>query len=180
MKTIAANLDGIKRPLNVRKDELLGLLRCNPPETDRSFTFKNRIALAMRNHELESLILQLKDSNLTLDHFIDDRLVIESLDRRAAIRHRPREIAATFQDIRQRADHLYAALEQARTSDCEASHSVLLHLENRAPPKIETTQVTANRGREVRFCISLALQTSTSKDICWHNGMVLSSSKSTF
>lgn len=153
------------------KDDLLALLKSNPPDASRKYTFRAKITLALRDNEIEKLIAELDSSNLTLATFIDDRMKIEALDQRAAIRSRPRELASMCKRIRDHAEDLYTALAQARTANCQSAHRVLLHLENKFPPETSPYQRTPVLHK-VHFSLAFALEGVSTDSVCWHEGTV--------
>lgn len=128
----------------------------------------------MKEKDLRCLTDQLDHSNLTLSGFINDSDMLERLASKPKDSARAQKLSETMRKIRLQADYLYEAICNARVPECDASHRVMLHLEDRLPPGGSTRLWQSKpTDKALSFQISIAWQ---SKDpvcgSCWHQTAV--------
>lgn len=123
----------------------------------------------MKDKDLNRLTIRLDTSNLTLSGFINDSDMLERLSTQPTGNKRAHMIAETMRKIRLQADYLYQAISNARLPNCHASHRVMLHLEDRLPPK----GYMGTADENVNFSLSIAWQSrDPSCSSCWHQTAV--------
>lgn len=158
------------------KADLQALLVGNP-RMNGTFTWLKKVDFTMKDKDLRSLTDQLDRSNWTLSGFINDSDMLERLSSKPTNGSRAHMMSETMRRTRLQADILYTAICNARLPDCHASHRVMLHLEDRLPPKGDLPPwqpVTADR--KVSFCLSIAWQPrDPACGSCWHQTAVTAS-----
>ena len=163
----------LSSPNQAGRADLRALLAGNP-SISGTYTWMKKVDFTMKNKDLRLLTDQLNDSNMTLSSFINDSDMLERLSSKPTENLRAHMLSDTMSTIRLQAGYLYEAICNARLPECHASHRVMLHLEDRLPPKGDLRpRQTRTVDQALNFGLSIAWRSRDPEcHSCWHQTAV--------
>ncbi|KAF7534816.1 hypothetical protein G7054_g5932 [Neopestalotiopsis clavispora] len=155
LKTLARKLSHIRRPENVKQDDLVAILVANPFH-ESGFSFLKRLKFTIERGSLKSLIDELSEDRLSMKTIISRVKARKEHSIKDASRS-ARRLARVYTRINHNCTPLLKAICQACNGSCTNEHKALMKLDSRAPKALEPHHRLKNPSEDVAFHLFIQL-----------------------